>query len=425
MKTAARVYAKPPPGCSSSLSPARSRLLQRKSSCDARTGFDGECDDCRQKNMQRSALSSELEAQSSSSIPPTVQDVLRSPGQPLDVHSRAFMEPRFGHDFSQVRVFADSRAEHAAEAVQARAFTYGRNIVFGPGEYAPATAQGKTLLAHELAHVVQQSHNLPSGAPSEIGPGNDPAEVEAEHVADSVVSSETLISPAQISQSTAGMISKQAKPPSRVNCPAGHHGAPANAEDILDSVEMLAILATTLASAALGSLQLDAVLPGIGQGGGFTMPAGPGLQHYSGRFGLPPAAGKGKFRNRLSGATFASQAQALVEETKSLQDRYSRISDFLGGSKNRFRCITNPTTVGGCTGDCAVGAAFGCPTVIMLCPRFWTFSLDVQSQLLIHEAAHTVFRIYHDHNFRHADCYAAYAADARGVPSPTTSVCTP
>ena len=64
----------------------------------------------------------------------------------------------------------------------------------------------------------------------------------------------------------------------------------------------MAILATAVANAELGSLQLDAILPGVGAGGGFTMPTGPKLQHYTARFGLPPAAGAGKFRNRLSGA---------------------------------------------------------------------------------------------------------------------------
>jgi hypothetical protein len=155
------------------------------------------------------------------------------------------------------------------------------------------------------------------------------------------------------------------------------------------------------------------------------MPTGPRIQNYTQRFGLPPAAGGGKFANRLSGATFPSQAQALVEETKSLQDRYSKIGDFLGGANIHFACITKSAKVGNCEADCSLAAAFGCPTVIFLCPQFWTFTREVQSQLLIHEAAHTIFGILHGHNFTHADCYAAYAADARGVPSPTTPTCVP
>jgi hypothetical protein len=66
------------------------------------------------------------------------------------------MEPRFGHDFSGVRVHTDAKATESAQAVQARAYTAGRNVVFGAGEFAPGTHEGQRLLGHELAHVVQQ-----------------------------------------------------------------------------------------------------------------------------------------------------------------------------------------------------------------------------------------------------------------------------
>jgi hypothetical protein len=77
-------------------------------------------------------------------------------GQPLSSEVRSHFEPRFGYDFSAVRVRADSEAAEAARAVQARAFTVGRNIVFGHSEFAPGTVQGRRLIAHELAHVIQQ-----------------------------------------------------------------------------------------------------------------------------------------------------------------------------------------------------------------------------------------------------------------------------
>jgi len=93
-------------------------------------------------------------------IPPIVHDVLRSPGRPLDTSTRQFMESRFGHDFSQVRVYTDARAAEAATAVNARAFTVADEIVFRRGEYAPETLVGRRLLAHELTHVIQQSHAL-------------------------------------------------------------------------------------------------------------------------------------------------------------------------------------------------------------------------------------------------------------------------
>ncbi|HEY4900069.1 MAG TPA: DUF4157 domain-containing protein [Terriglobales bacterium] len=88
--------------------------------------------------------------------PPIVQAGLRSPGQPLDAPTRAFFEPRFGHDFGHVRVHSDARAGEAADAVHARAYTSGHDIVFGGGEYAPSTPGGARLLAHELTHVGQQ-----------------------------------------------------------------------------------------------------------------------------------------------------------------------------------------------------------------------------------------------------------------------------
>src|SRR6266404_1951570 len=78
-------------------------------------------------------------------------------GQPLPESKRTFFEPRFGHDLSNVRVHVVSRAAESAQSVKARAYTLGRNIVFGAGEYAPGTTAGRLLLAHELTHVAQQS----------------------------------------------------------------------------------------------------------------------------------------------------------------------------------------------------------------------------------------------------------------------------
>ncbi len=88
--------------------------------------------------------------------PPIVHDVLGSSGAPLDATMRAELEPRFGHDFSGVRVHTDGRAAASARAVQATAYTVGRDIVFDRGAYAPHSTTGRRLLAHELAHVVQQ-----------------------------------------------------------------------------------------------------------------------------------------------------------------------------------------------------------------------------------------------------------------------------
>jgi hypothetical protein len=94
------------------------------------------------------------------SIPLIVHEMLRSPGQPLDQATRAFMEPRFGHDFSQVRVHTDAKAAESARAVNALAYTVGRDVVFGEGQYSLGMTQGRRLLAHELTHVLQQTAPL-------------------------------------------------------------------------------------------------------------------------------------------------------------------------------------------------------------------------------------------------------------------------
>lgn len=92
-----------------------------------------------------------------------VGDVLRTSGRPLDSGVRGFMEARLGNDFSRVRVHADSTAAESARSVGAAAYTAGNHIVFGSGRYAPATAAGRAVLAHELAHVAQQGGNVPNG----------------------------------------------------------------------------------------------------------------------------------------------------------------------------------------------------------------------------------------------------------------------
>jgi uncharacterized protein DUF4157 len=89
--------------------------------------------------------------------PPSVDRALASPGRPLEPALRQDMEQRFGHDFSRVRVHSDTASEMSAREVDAHAYTSGHDIVFGSGRFAPETPAGRRLLAHELAHVVQQT----------------------------------------------------------------------------------------------------------------------------------------------------------------------------------------------------------------------------------------------------------------------------
>jgi hypothetical protein len=130
-------------------------LLQRKCGCGGSTASGASCEACSHGHalVQRSAT---VPVSAAAGAPPAVHDALRSSGQPLDHSTRAFMEARFGHGFDGVRVHTGPQSATSAQEIGARAFTVGSNIVFGQGEFSPGTSDGRRLLAHELAHVVQQ-----------------------------------------------------------------------------------------------------------------------------------------------------------------------------------------------------------------------------------------------------------------------------
>jgi Domain of unknown function (DUF4157) len=159
----------------SSFTPVPSRVLRRKCAYRKHTLEGGECEECRKKHtetalvstqsLQRSTLSTRARGTlGDGEVPAIVHDVLRSPGQPLDPVMRAFFEPRFSHDFSNVRVHTDAKSVESARAVNAQAYTVGRNLVFGEGQYIPGTTAGRQLMVHELTHVLQQS-SASSGQP--------------------------------------------------------------------------------------------------------------------------------------------------------------------------------------------------------------------------------------------------------------------
>ena len=158
----------------------RKGFLQRQSASGAaESSFD----------HSRGSLSSSL---ASTAIPVAVRDVISSTGQPLDSGTRDFMESRFRHDFSQVRVHTDATAAESARAINARAYTVGSDVAFAANEFAPGTQEGRELLAHELAHTVQQASvsNIPP-SPDREGAFEKSAGAAARDVADGrVVSGE-------------------------------------------------------------------------------------------------------------------------------------------------------------------------------------------------------------------------------------------
>lgn len=140
-----------------------SKLRQRACACG------GTCPKCKAKqlNQESERLQTKQVRPSDSAqvaAPPIVNEVLAGSGQPLDQLTRAFMEPRFGHDFSQVQVHTDNKAAKSAQAVNALAYTVGQHVVFGASQFVPTTGSGRRLLAHELAHVIQQSPRGPSAS---------------------------------------------------------------------------------------------------------------------------------------------------------------------------------------------------------------------------------------------------------------------
>ncbi|CAI4033593.1 hypothetical protein DNFV4_04034 [Nitrospira tepida] len=184
--------------------PMRAGLLQRRCSCGGAAGFGGACEACQEKKVPLEPVQAKLRinepgdayeqeadrvaeqvmrmpageirarqqdgatrplmrrrametAEGIAEAPPIVHEVLSSSGQPLDAATRAFFEPRFGHDFSKVRIHAGAPAEQSARDMNAHAYTMGHHIVFGAGQFLPGTIEGRRLMAHELTHVVQQT----------------------------------------------------------------------------------------------------------------------------------------------------------------------------------------------------------------------------------------------------------------------------
>ncbi len=122
--------------------------------CAACTAGGTPCPACQEESV---TISRKAGSSAGHEAPASVPSVLASAGSPLSESTRAFFEPRFGQDLSHVRVHNDAAAQRSAQEVSALAYTVGSHIAFDAGRYAPQSAEGQRLLAHELTHVVQQS----------------------------------------------------------------------------------------------------------------------------------------------------------------------------------------------------------------------------------------------------------------------------
>lgn len=132
------------------------------------------CSECKEEEEEKQTVQRKAASVGASGgpAPDAVSHVLSTGGQPLAAGTRAFFEPRFGVGLDSVRIHTDAAANESAQSINALAYTAGSHIVFGRGQFAPATEPGRRLLAHELAHVAQQGPDSPvqrSCGPQAIG----------------------------------------------------------------------------------------------------------------------------------------------------------------------------------------------------------------------------------------------------------------
>ncbi|BCH26324.1 eCIS core domain-containing protein [Mesorhizobium sp. L-8-3] len=345
------------------------------------------CAECEEEEgIQRKCAACEAEEKIERKPTEAAARAVSQGGEPLSPEARAYFEPRFGRDFSGVRIHTGGRAAAAAGAIDARAYTLGSDIAFASGEFDPQRDAGRRLLAHELTHVVQQQR------------GAAPA------------------------------LRRTVTATSR--CPPNVHGAPADPIAELTADDERAQLMALGTSNVLALEALTFADPTFGRS--YVSDA------YERRFGLPPAAARGRFRNRFTGRTHATQNEAMREEMLSLSDRFRQLHDFLSGPI-RYRCPgTSAFTLPGCaSARCGGSIALSCPggRQIAICPTFWTFPLmqtvDQRGGNMIHESVHMRLG-FRGHGLananqrgRNPECHAAIVADVYGFQSDDTTDCTP
>ena len=195
----------------------------------------------------------------------TALAILEQPGQALDAQTRAILEPRFGHNFADVRVHADSAAARAATDFGARAFAVGQDIVMNAGEYNPSSVSGLELLTHELTHTIQQrgaQRESQRDQPLEITKRSSHAEVEARETRDRVMGGGSA---PNISRSNELSVAREDSTANRIGQTVSHDGLglltglPAAAAD----ASLLARVGQTVNPGALAGLGADLNNAGI------------------------------------------------------------------------------------------------------------------------------------------------------------------
>jgi hypothetical protein len=303
---------------------------------------------------------------------------VRGGGSLLPESARQFFEPRFGHDFSGVRIYTDERAAESANKINALAYTIGRDIVFGAQQFSPETTTGKSLLAHELTHVVQQGGGSPSS-----GAGAAPPQVQR------------LVRT------------------SSVTCPAAATGIAnphtGSSDRRASSLLTTAITRITNAQAVRAASPADPDVVAVG-GALNTV------------FHLDPAV-----EDSWTGAAPSVRLPVILRRLQAAQS-------YIDSVVFTINCIPNGGagyTIPGCANStCAAGTeAFSChtnPVEMVLCPDFWALGLDQRGRTWMHEVMHITFGFIDDWgqpNVHNAHCYAQFVALLNGFNSPSGFRC--
>jgi len=350
-------------------------VLQRKCACG---GAGGDCAECRKKEetgLQRSPAGGARAAQG---VPPIVHEVLRTSGQPLDRGTRAFMEPRFRRDFGDVRIHTDTRAANSARAVNALAYTVGRDVVFGTGGYRPATIEGQRLLAHELTHVIQQG--TASGLHAKaIGSEDDALEREAEQTSGNIVEGK-FERPA--TKAGAPNVLRRT-PAGKVSCAPGPLHLP-NGSVIDDPVGVITAAenrGNELLDQAIE--ELDFTRKQILGGAAIAFPTVSDALALGLRLmGLDPNSERVW---KQTGGPGNYTAELLLR-------RLRLIRGTIGAGSFFFTCLGPANgTIGSCAGPiCAAADAASCAGsfLVDLCAGFWQDDAEGQANAIVHESAH-------------------------------------
>lgn len=394
-----------------------SPVLQRKCDCG---GSGSECA-CKEEQKQGLLQRKTSGPSAANVVPPIVDRVLRSPGRPLDRTTRAFFEPRFGYDFSGVRVHTDAQAAQSAKAVDALAYTFGSDVVFADGLHSPGTSAGKFLLAHELAHVVQ-SGGRSMGQAQSISAANDRAEGEAERSAQSVMNAEPVQSAGLLTPASP-TATLHRTPASKVSCGAHPPLTLPDGTMIADPVAVITAAETQAnqwLDASISSLEFArAQILGGAPIGWPTIPDN--LAQALQLVGLDPNSDR-----------VWRQAGGVGNYTVALLlRRLHAFRNSIGSGNFFFVCLgPNSGTIGTCVGDICAGGnvASSCAGsfITNFCPPFWADSADGQAATLLHEASHNfAFFIQHSGREGNAFCYERFALIASGTTEPHdhTDVC--